>query len=172
MINFKKGNGLTLQQADVVGATVAGEGITAGMVVRVHTDGTIKKGVSGSPLVDLVGVAINSQTDSDVVDSGKIGVFLISNNAVIETDQTASTINSTNYPIGKRLKADTNGKFAAAADGDYVVGHVAGIRALPVVATVNQDLSSEGDGLGAAHSIQTTQNMLAVKLEGYLWKTE
>ncbi len=171
MINFKKGNGLTLQQADKVGPVVSGEGVVAGMVVRVHTDGTIKKGVSGTPLSDLIGFAINSQDDTDVTASGKLGVFLLANNAVLETDQAASTINSTNYPIGKRLKATTGGLLDAAVDGDFVVGHVEGIRSLPVVKTVNQDLSAGGDGLGNAHKIQTFTNLLGVKLEGYLWKT-
>ena len=96
MINFKKGNGLTLQQSDIVGKTVDGEAIVAGMVCRVHTDGTIKKGVSGSPLVDLIGFAVNNQDDGDVISSGKLGLFLVANNAVVETDQTAATINVSN----------------------------------------------------------------------------
>lgn len=172
MINFKKGNGLTLQQADVVGATVTGEGIVAGMVARVHTDGSIKKGVSGSPLSDLVGFAINNQDDGDVIASGKLGLFLVANNAVVETDQTALAINSTNYPIGRRLTAGTDGLLKAAADGDYVIGHVTGIRSLPVgLVSVNQDLNTGGDGAGPAFKVQSFANVVSVKLEGYLWKT-
>lgn len=172
MINFKKGNGLTLQQSDIVGKTVDGEAIVSGMVCRVHTDGTIKKGVSGSPLDNLIGFAVNNQDDGDVISSGKLGLFLVANNAVVETDQTAATINVSNYPIGKRLSAGADGLLKGAVDGEYVIGHVTGVRSLPGgLKTVNQDLTSAGDAAGPAHRVQSFINVVSVKLEGYLWKT-
>lgn len=156
-INFKKGPALTLGQTDKVAKTVAGENIEAGHVVRLVTNGSVveaHKGASASPAPadELLGFAINNQTDGDVIESGKLGVYLLDGATVVETDKTDSTINHTNYPLGAAVTAATDGTVSVAGEGDKVIGTVEGIRSLPSVEVVN------------GVKIQGTRAFLGIKL--------
>lgn len=131
MINFKKGTGLTLVQNDRVGAAKTGEGVVAGMLVHVDASGDVIKGVTSQGVDNELAFAINNQADGDVVSSGKIGLFIVDNGAIVETDQVTATINYTNFPVGTRVAGDTTtGKLKAWASGDRVVGYVDSIRTL------------------------------------------
>lgn len=136
MINFKKGPALSLHQVNYVGVPYAADNIVAGMVVRVHTDGGIRKGATTSTAdtSTLYGFAINSYTSGDVIESGKIGVFALDGMSVIETDQAAADITSTNYAIGAALSVDTAGKVKVVDPASYagkIIGWVEGIRSIP-----------------------------------------
>jgi hypothetical protein len=154
MINFKKGPGLSLGQSDKVAKLAATQAIEAGHVVRVDSaDGLVYKGASGTPNDDLLGFAINNGTDGDVIESGKMGVYLLDGGSVIETDKAAGTIDNATYPIGKPIKAGTDGTVAAGLPGtDRIIGYVEGIRRLPSVETV------------AGVKIQSTRALLGIKL--------
>lgn len=155
MINFKKGPGLSLGQSDKVAKLAASQAIEAGHVVRIDSaTGLVTKGVSSdNPFDDLLGFAINNGTDGDVVESGKMGVYLLDGVSVIETDKAALAITNTNYPIGKPLKANTDGTVGAGVPAtDRIIGLVEGIRSLPSVETVN------------GVKIQSTRAMLGIKL--------
>ena len=156
MINARKGTAHSLAQADIVGTIVAGQGVVAGMVCRLHTDGTILKGNASATTIQdtLLGFAINNQDDGDVIESGKLGLYSLDGNSVIETDQTAATITAGNYPIGTALTAQTDGLVADGTPAsDRIIGWVYGIRSLPCETTL-----SNGD------KIQSTKNLLAIKL--------
>lgn len=140
MINFKKGTSHSLQQSDQTGKAKANEGVVAGMLVHVDSSGDVIKGVVSQGVDDTLGFAVNTQTDGDAIESGKIGLVLLDGNSVVETDQTAATINATNYPIGTRLAGDTTtGKVKAWASGDRVIGYVEGIRNLPSTESISQN---------------------------------
>jgi hypothetical protein len=154
-INFKKGPALTLGQTDKV-AKVTGN-IEAGQVVRLVTNGSVVEAHSGAsaspaPASDLLGFAINNSTDGDVIESGKIGVYLLDGATVLETDKADATINYSNYPLGSAITANTNGTVSAASNGDKVIGYVEGIRSLPSVEVVN------------GVKIQGTRAFLGIKL--------
>jgi hypothetical protein len=137
MINFKKGPALSLHQVNYVGVPYAGDNIVSGMVVRVHTDGGIRKGAADNTTAAigaLYGFAINNYNAGDVIESGKIGVFALDGMSVVETDQTAADINSTNYPIGAALSVGTDGKVKVVDATTYagkIIGWVEGIRSIP-----------------------------------------
>lgn len=155
MINFKKGPGLSLGQSDKVAKLAASQAIEAGHVVRIDSvTGMVTKGASATPNDDLLGFAINNGTDGDVVESGKMGVYLLDGASVIETDKAALAITSANYPIGTPLKADENtGAVSTGTVGTHrIIGFVEGIRSLPSVETVN------------GVKIQSTRAMLGIKL--------
>lgn len=153
-INLKKGPGLSLGQVDKVGLIVDGEGIVAGQVVRL-ADGAngveVLQGVSATPASDLLGFALGDQTDGDVIDSGKLGVYLLDGQSIIETDQ-ADNITAVNFPIGAQVTATTAGKVELAGEGDRVIGQVEGIRELPAVVVVN------------GKKVQLTATFLGIKL--------
>jgi hypothetical protein len=113
----------------------------------------INKGASVTPNDDLLGFAINNGTDGDVVESGKMGMFLLDGASVIETDKAALAITSSNYAIGAPIKAGTDGTVATGTPGtDRIIGYVEGIRSLPSVETVN------------GVKIQSTRALLGIKL--------
>jgi hypothetical protein len=167
MINVRKGTAHSLQQADVLGTVNADYAVVAGMVcVLDNSTGTIIPGAysssySGDPVsaASLLGFAINNQTDSDVIASGKIGLYTLDGNSVIETDQTGDTaITTTNFPIGANLTAVADGQVAVTTTkGDVVVGQVYGVRSFPSTNVVT-------DSNGNATVIQTFSNILAIKL--------
>jgi predicted RecA/RadA family phage recombinase len=144
MINFKKGPALSLHQVNYVGPidttdTTPSTGIVSGMVVRINSDGSVAAGATSSTadINTLYGFAINNATAGDVIEAGKIGVFALDGMSVVETDQTATEITSTTYPIGKALSVDINGKVKAVDTSSYqgkIIGWVEGIRSIPAQA--------------------------------------
>lgn len=157
-INIKKGTAHTLLQSDSLGLIKTSEAVVAGMVVYIPGAGgdlgKVLKGCSASPSDDKIGFALNDQSDGDVIESGKIGVLSLDGNSVIESDQSAVTINATNYPLGAPVYPTTanTGTFTNVNTVNRVIGYVDGIRALPVVAT------------SGGVSYQTTASFLAIKL--------
>lgn len=135
MINVKKGPAHSLGQADVRGVAPAAGGITSGMVCYVDgtdTPGLITKGGIPVTKTGILGFAINDSGDHDVLESGKIALYTLDGASVIETDQTAETLNTTNYPIGKPVFAElTTGKVTNVATSHAgPIGWVEGIRDL------------------------------------------
>lgn len=162
MINFKKGISYSLLQSDFIGTLPSSlQGVVAGNVVRLDpTTGNILLGSSTSgpvTTVDLLGFAINNDTDGDVTESGKLGAIALDGNSVIETDQVATAITTTNYPVGTKLTTNTSGTVQAAGSTDRIIGTVEGIRNLPKLTTVN---SSQG----VPTQVQSFVPVLAIKL--------
>lgn len=144
MINFKKGPALSLHQVNYIGKAKTGQGVIAGMVVEINESGEVVKATSAGDATDkakLYGFAINTQDSGDVIESGAIGVYALDGASVIETDQTAASITTTNYPIGDLVAVeDGTGKIKKVATGasDRAIGQVEGIRTLPgVTQTIN-----------------------------------
>lgn len=168
MINFKKGNGHSLKQTDKLGNAKVGEGVVAGMVVHVDSNGDVIKG--GNAATNLLGFAANDQTDSDVIESGKIGMIMLDGNTVIETDQvtitTGSTINFTDFPIGAAVTYDsTTGNVIKVASTERVLGYVEGIRTLPNTVNVTQSYKNiAGTTLSNTVATQKFVNVLGIKL--------
>jgi hypothetical protein len=143
MINVRKGTAHSLQQSDVVGFTGCNS-IVAGMICSLQNDGVIYKGNESNSNYGVIGFAINNATDGDVIESGKIGLYLLDGNSIIETDQvdlatdSASTINTSDYPIGTALFASDacRGKVMKTKihgeepDDNVVIGWVVGVRYL------------------------------------------
>lgn len=154
MINVRKGTAHSLLQSDVVGNAKANEAVVAGMICYLDAAGDIVKGCSGTAANDLLGFAINNQDDGDVIESGKIGLYQLDGNSVIETDQAAATINATNYPVGTALYATTGGTGTVTTTNttSRIIGHVNGIRNIPSVETVS------------GVKIQSTRALLGIKL--------
>ncbi len=151
MINVKKGIAHSLQQSDLIGKAKDDEAVEEGMLVKLSTSGftaetygsvtsgyVIKAGAAVSATLSdpvnssIYGFALNNQDDGDVEESGRIGFYALDGNSVIETDQAAATINSTNYPIGTKLIPDATatGKVRAWAANGRVIGEVQGIRTI------------------------------------------
>ena len=156
MINFKKGPALSLGQVDKV-AKPATTTIEAGHVVRIGNNGSVVEatlGASATPNDDLLGFAIHNATNGDVIESGKLGVYLLDGATVLETDKTELAINATNYPIGTPLKADgVTGNVKSGVPGtDRIIGYVERIRNLPSIETVGST------------KIQSTRPLLGIKL--------
>ena len=168
MINIKKGTGLSLQQSDRVGTALSGQGVVAGMVVRLDTSGNVVVGPTNAAAADdLLGFALNNQTDSDVIASGKIGYIHLDGSSVIETDQVTGTINSTNFVLGARVSADPSslGNVRAWQSGDRVLGYVDGIRTLPGISSVSQNYQNiAGSTLTNTSNQQVFVTVLAIKL--------
>ena len=167
MINVKKGSAHSLQQSDVRGLAKASEGVVAGMLCRINASGQVVKGPTNAAAADdLLGFAINNQTDGDVIESKKIALYLLDGSSVLETDQADATINLTNYPVGTRLGAGaTAGKVRAWESGDRVIGYVEGVRALPSSPSVSQDyLDLDGNTQTKTQATQKMINVLGIKL--------
>jgi hypothetical protein len=166
MINVKKGTAHSLQQSDLRGKAKAAEAVVAGMLCNINTSGEVIKGVTSQGVADLLGFAINDQTAGDVIESGKIALYALDGNSVIETDQAAADITTSNYPVGTRLAGDTTtGLVKAWASGDRVVGYVEGIRELPTSASTNQNyLDAAGATVTTTKTIQKKVKLLAIKL--------
>lgn len=165
MINFKKGPAFSLHQVNYIGNAKKDEGIVAGMVVNVDSNGDVVKADGSNAAADkekLYGFAINNQTAGDVLESGKIGVYALDGSSVIETDQTTDAITAGNYPIGALLGAatDSSGTLTKVTNtyAGKIVGQVEGIRSIP--GTV-QTLT---DNNGNPFKVQGTTTVLAVKL--------
>jgi hypothetical protein len=144
MINVKKGTAHTLAQSDRVAPVVASEGVIAGMLVAIDPAATPVNGVKKAGVVTtgtdnrLLAFALSNQTDGDVIESGKIGVYHLDGNSVIETDQYNGSPVAAD--IGKHVTADIvagSGKVNLtaypAASTLRVVGRLEGIRTLPFV---------------------------------------
>jgi len=161
MINIKKGTAHTLQQSDVVGIADDANPVVAGMLVRKDdATGKILPGLSAATGAgDLVGFAVTSNTDGDVIESGKNGMIMLDGNSVVETDQFVGAIGS--YAIGEALTGSVAGGsegLVEAADGtDRVIGYVEGTRQLPSTLTTV-------DGNGRAITVQVLTDVLAIKL--------
>jgi len=156
MINFRKGTGLTLLQTDSVGASVSGQTYVAGQYGRLAINSgtySVYVGASGTPLSDLAGFIVNSSTDGDVIESGKVGIVLLDGNTVVETDQAYQTISDANYPLGTPLYGRTDGTVDTwTTSTQKIIGWVAGTRTLPALQTVN------------GTQIQGTTTVLGIKL--------
>lgn len=169
MINIKKGTGLTLAQVSKVGNAKAGEAVVAGMAVHfgiTSDDGNVLK---GGIAAGLVGLAINNQTDGDVIESGKIGVYLLDGASVIETDQVYDTVNATNFPVGAAVYALDNGLLSKTdTDSNKQIGVVEGIRDLPANGNVSINAASNGltpvVNYGGVNKVQGIVTVLGVKL--------
>jgi hypothetical protein len=141
MINFKKGPALSLRQTNYIGKPVAGNAIEAGHVVRVVLNGNVTEvargansGTGAVPGNVLLGFAINDQTDGDVIESGKIGVFALDGASVVETDKYESAVATA--AIGTPLTTNDNGNLTTIAAsgtnaGSRIVGWLEGVRTLP-----------------------------------------
>lgn len=165
MINFKKGNGHSLNQTDKIGKAKAAEGVVAGMFVNVDVNGDV---VKGGAATGVLGFAVNNQTDGDVIESGKIGVVLLDGNTVVETDQvkivTGSAINATDYPVGTALTFGTVGGdiglVRAQTGVERIIGYVEGIRDLPWTQSVSQNYKDVAGNTKT--NVVTTQKFIKV----------
>jgi len=128
MINFKKGSALSLHQTNYV-APVGPESITAGMVVRISaadglayrgfsngSGGTITSGLGNLASGAVYGIAINSSTSGDVIESGKIGIYALDGATVIETDQYTGT-----PTVGQYVTTNAAGQLVALTDASASV---------------------------------------------------
>lgn len=141
MINVKKGTAHSLQQSDMRGNNT-GATIYAGLVCHVDTSGNVVAGGDGT--TGLRGFAINNSADGDAIESGKIALYSLDGNSVIETDQvdlvdnggsTPVTLTAANYAVGVPVYANAStGKVtlypgAGSANG-AAIGWVEGVRSL------------------------------------------
>jgi len=152
MINVQKGTAHTLQQTDLVGNAKTSEAVVAGMICSIGADGYV---IKGGATAALFGFAINNQTDGDSIESGKIGLYMLDGDSVIETDQAAAAITTTNYPIGTPIYPQTGntGKVLASDSTiNHLVGYVYGVRSVPTAQTVG------------GVNIQGSTALLAIKL--------
>ncbi|NBQ67458.1 MAG: hypothetical protein EBU46_00970 [Nitrosomonadaceae bacterium] len=166
MINVKKGTAHSLQQSDLRGKAKSGEAVVAGMLCNINTSGEVIKGVTSQGVANLLGFAINDQTDGDVIESGKIALYALDGNSVIETDQAAADITSSNYPVGTRLAGSTTtGLVKAWESGDRIIGYVEGIRSLPTAVSASQAyLDADSNSVTTTKTIQKRVALLAIKL--------
>jgi hypothetical protein len=176
MINFKKGPALSLHQTNYT-APVGPESITAGMVVRISSaDGLAYRGTSngaGAPLTagissaataGIWGIAINSSTSGDVIESGRIGVYALDGATVLETDQYAGTPLVGQYvgsnALGQLVVVDASTALAdtntvGAVEIPKIIGQVVeGVHTLE-----NKATASFGTG-----NFQTSVNVISIKL--------
>lgn len=146
MINVKKGTAHSLAQSDFIGLAKSGEAVKQGMLVYRNSSGEIVKAgaAASATLTDAVnasryGFALSAQADEvsgasegDVLESGKVGVYGLDGNSVIETDQTAATITAGNYPDGSFVIPDATatGKVRTYVANGKIIGTVDGIRTL------------------------------------------
>jgi hypothetical protein len=144
MINVKKGTAHSLQQVDIRGGnpgapfgTSGATVLTAGSIAHVDaTSGNVTLGGTGAN--GLRGFTINNSYDGDALESGKIAMYTLDGQSVIETDQvdlagdTVAAINLTNYPVGTPLYASTTtlGLVGKIPNGNGVIGWVEGVRNL------------------------------------------
>jgi len=170
MINIKKGTSHSLSQSDKIGKAKSGEAVVSGMLVHIDGSGDIIKGVTGSSgtfgVADLVGFAIQTQTDGDVLESGKLGYYTLDGNSVIETDAATAAITAGNYPVGTALTGNgTTGNVKTAAAGDRIIGYVEGIRSLPAEVSLSQDYKNvAGTQLTNTSFQPSTKALLGIKL--------
>ena len=139
MINVKKGSAHSLAQSDFIGTQ--GVAVTAGAIVFKDTDGGIKPvTLALSATNGRVGFAIQDSTQGDVISSGKLGVYGLDGNSVIETDQFTGVI--TDYVIGAKVGLGTTaGKVSVYASG-LVIGTVVESRTLRKTALLGIKLAA------------------------------
>ena len=175
MLNFVKGTGYSLQQSDFRGALATSGTIVQGAIVRLdNATGNILLGSSVTTelvaTADLLGVALNNDTDGDVVESGKIGAVAFDGNTVIQTDQTAvSPPTASAYPVGSFVTANSSGQFTAATVGTHkLLGVVEGVGSIPGVATnVTSSGYTNTSGTvisGQSIGVQAPVTVLTIKL--------
>jgi hypothetical protein len=181
MINFKKGPALSLHQVNYV-APIGPESITAGMVVRISAaDGLVYRGFSNgaSPAVAITsgtgqygsgavyGIAINSSTSGDVIESGKIGVYALDGATVLETDQYVGT-----PTVGQYVTTDAAGQLVAIADYGATGAQIADLTTTgvdnkkvigQVIETVHT-LENKGTAAFGTGNFQTSVNVITIKL--------
>lgn len=176
MINFKKGPALSLHQTNYV-APVGPETITAGMVVRISganglayrgfsngSGGTITAGLGNLAAGGIYGIAINSSTSGDSIESGKIGIYALDGATVLETDQYTGT-----PTVGQYVTTNKDGVLVALTDASAAVADsttandptskiigqvVEGVHTLE-----NKATASFGTG-----NFQTSVNVVTIKL--------
>lgn len=139
MINVKKGTAHSLQQSDLRGTATAN--IAAGMLCYISSTGatTATPATTYSNLGPR-GFALNSSGDGDVIESGKIALYSLDGNSIIETDMvdltgdSTTAISLTDYPLGTPIYASqaAAGKVSKLATGTpgAVIGWVEGVRFL------------------------------------------
>ena len=170
MINLKKGPAHSLLQTDKVGNAKSGEAVVAGYVVRLDSSGDIVKGPTNAAAADdMLGFALNNQTDGDVVNSGTIAYLLLDGASVVEVDQACvqGTINASNFVTGARVAADPSnlGKVRPWESGDRVLGYVEGIRNLPSASSVSQNYKNvAGTTKTNTSNVQQSVAFLGIKL--------
>lgn len=177
MINIKQGTALSLQQVNKVGlaglSTTADYQILAGMVVGLSSGTVAKATTSILPL----GFAINDYRDGDVIASGKIGIYMLDGNSIIETDQSLVAITAANYPVGSAVYADLTGGNGYVNNvvntGGKIIGFVDGIRTLPAAAPVDLTTSQtyvDRDGVSHTDTVKMgwkNVTVLSIKLHAY-----
>jgi hypothetical protein len=131
MINVRKGTAHSLAQTDFIGAAYTGEGVVAGMLVQKDTSGNVRIITSASNFdtahdVGQVGFAVTNQDEGDAIESGKIGVYGLDGDSVLETDQFTGTY--TVADIGKSVVFDGTaaGQVKAVAHGAVGTARVLG----------------------------------------------
>ena len=129
MINVRKGTGHSLLQTDIVGSAKTSEAVVAGMLVQKEAStGDVTKLTTciNGTAYGQIGFAVNTQTDGDVIESGKIGLYLLDGHTVVETDQFTGTYTSAD--VGKAVVADgsTAGKVKAVAWADADTSRILG----------------------------------------------
>lgn len=161
MINFKKGPALSLHQVNYIGKVNSGEGVIAGMVVEINSEGKVVKASAAGTAADkakLYGFAINSQSAGDVIESGVIGVYALDGASVVETDQLAQDV--ADYAIGELVAVeDGTGlvKTMTTASTERAIGQVEGTRTIPgTVEVVNVG--------GVDVKVQGSTQVVAIKL--------
>jgi hypothetical protein len=131
MINIKKGNGLTLQQADK--AFAFSEAITAGATVGILSTGVVAKCDSA---VKAIGFALSDSTTGDVKESGKLPVLFLDGGSVIETDQYDTsltyTVGAAVYAYAAGTTAGSRGLLTNVSSSNTIVGTLLGFRTLPI----------------------------------------
>lgn len=144
MINVKKGTAFSLHQTDIRGGnpgspygTSGATVLTAGSIAHVDaTTGNVTLGGTGAN--GLRGFTINNSYDGDALESGKIALYTLDGNSVLETDQvdltgdSVSAITVANYPVGTPLYASTStaGLVGKTSNGNGIIGWVEGVRSL------------------------------------------
>lgn len=177
MINFKKGPALSLHQTNFV-ASVGPESITAGMVVRIDPNGVAYRGFSNgaasptaitSGLGDkasgfFYGIAINSSTSGDVIESGKIGVYALDGASVIETDQYTGT-----PTVGQYVTTNVAGQLVAITDAtaavaDAQTGTDGPSKIIGQVVETVHTLENKATASFGTGNFQTSVNVISIKL--------
>lgn len=175
MISFLKGPAYSLGQSDWRGNVATSGSIVQGSVVRLDaTTGNVLLGSSVTTelpgTADLLGLALNADTDGDVLESGKIGAIAFDGISVIQTDQVSGTISASNYPIGTPLTVNSSGVFTTGTVGTHkILGIVEGVFSFPgTLTTVNSSgYNSVPNGTavaGVATQVQAPTTVLTIKL--------
>jgi hypothetical protein len=182
MINFKKGPALSLHQTNYV-APVGPESITAGMVVRISgadglayrgfsngSGGTITAGAGNYGSGAIYGIAINSSTSGDVIESGKIGIYALDGATALETDQYTGT-----PTVGQYVTTNAAGQLVAIADAAGATGAGTAIgdsttAALDTPKIIGQviegvhTLENKATAAFGTGNFQTSVNVITIKL--------